>query len=177
MSTLVIIAHPEIQSAHVNQTWKETLQSRSDLVTVHDLYEIYPNGEIDVEKEQQLLSEHEHIVFQYPMFWMNYPPLLQKWFDEVYTHGFAFDGGDALKGKYFALAISCGQPEDHYQHSGPIGYSIEEVVVPLKAVINLVGGHYYGIHAIYNTDDIGNFATIAENADEYIGFIEKFAER
>ena len=50
-------------------------------------------------------------------------------------------------------------------------------MIPLKAVINLVGGHYYGIHAIYNTDDIESFNTIAENADAYIRFVEKFAEQ
>ncbi|GEP78748.1 hypothetical protein SCA05_05410 [Staphylococcus carnosus] len=78
-----------------------------------------------------------------------------------------------MKDKYFGLAISCGQPENHYSHSGPIGYTIDEVVTPLKAVINLVGGRYFGLHAMYDTDNIGNFADIAENADQYIAFLEK----
>ncbi|CAL28882.1 NAD(P)H-dependent oxidoreductase [Staphylococcus carnosus] len=173
MSTLVIIAHPGIQSANVNESWKKTIENRFELVTTHDLYTLYPDGKIDVEKEQKLVEQHDHIVFQYPMYWMNYPPLLQKWFDEVYTNGWAFKGGSALKDKYFGLAISCGQPENHYSHSGPIGYTIDEVVTPLKAVINLVGGRYFGLHAMYDTDNIGNFADIAENADQYIAFLEK----
>ncbi|MDY5061048.1 NAD(P)H-dependent oxidoreductase [Staphylococcus simulans] len=177
MSTLVIIAHPDIQEGDVNQVWKKTLEDRSDLVTVHDLYQTYPDGNIDVEYEQDLLQKHDHIIFQYPMFWMSYPPLLQQWFDEVYTHGFAFDGGDALKGKYFALAISCGQPQAHYKEDGPIGYTIDEICNPLKGVVNLVGGHFFGVHAIYQTDDIDNFATLAENADEYISFVERLQKQ
>lgn len=177
MSTLVIIAHPDIQEGDVNQVWKQKLEAHPDLVTVHDLYQAYPNGEIDVAHEQSLLEAHDHIIFQYPMFWMSYPPLLQHWFDEVYTHGFAFDGGDALKGKHFALAISCGQPEQNYNENGPIGYTIDEICHPLKGVVNLVGGHFFGIHAIYQTDDIDHVATITENADQYILFIEQFQKQ
>ncbi|GEP78749.1 hypothetical protein SCA05_05420 [Staphylococcus carnosus] len=76
MSTLVIIAHPGIQSANVNESWKKTIENRFELVTTHDLYTLYPDGKIDVEKEQKLVEQYDHIVFQYPMYWMNYPPLL-----------------------------------------------------------------------------------------------------
>ena len=61
MSTLVIIAHPDIQEGDVNQVWKKTLEDRSDLVTVHDLYQTYPDGNIDVEYEQALLQKHDYI--------------------------------------------------------------------------------------------------------------------
>lgn len=173
MSTLVIVAHPNKEKKSINQTWKETLENRFELVTVHDLYNTYPDSDIDVKKEQDLLNQHEHIVFQFPLYWMSYPPLLQKWLDQVFTNNYVLEGESALKGKVFGLAVSCGQPKEIFSKNGPVGYTLEEVNTHLKAVIHIVGGKFFGIHAIYDTDNIDNFAQVAENADEYITFVEK----
>ena len=43
-------------------------------VTVHDLYESYPD--IDVAREQALVEIHDVIVFHHPMRWYNCPALL-----------------------------------------------------------------------------------------------------
>lgn len=76
MSTLVIIAHPNMTQSKVNKAWKLALQQR-DEVTVHDLYSIYPNEVIDIEAEQQLLEQYETIIFQFPLYWYSYPPLFK----------------------------------------------------------------------------------------------------
>ena len=39
-------------------------------VTFHDLYEAYPDFEIDADREQALLTAHDLIVMQHPL----YPP-------------------------------------------------------------------------------------------------------
>jgi putative NADPH-quinone reductase len=50
------------------------------------LYKVYPDGNIDVEKEQKLIESH------------NCPPLLKKWLDDVLTYTWAYgSGGDKLK--------------------------------------------------------------------------------
>ncbi|WP_114602669.1 NAD(P)H-dependent oxidoreductase [Staphylococcus sp. EZ-P03] len=174
MSTLVIIAHPNLNESTVNQAWKEQLKQHSELVDVHDLYQAYPNGKIDVKKEQHLIAQYDHIVFQYPVFWLNYPPLLQEWFDQVYSGDFDFDS-DGLKGKRFALAVSCGQPKAHYQKDNAIGFTLEEICSPIIGVVHLVGGKFFDIHAIYETDKINNKSELAGNTADYIRFLEKFS--
>ena len=63
MKTLVLIAHPNLSESRFNQTWKTALAHHD--VTVHDLYASYPDGKINSQKEQDLLIQHDRIVFQY----------------------------------------------------------------------------------------------------------------
>ena len=62
---LIVYAHPAHQRSRANRA---LLNRISDLhnVTVHDLYETYPDFFIDVEAEQKLLLEHDAIVIQHP---------------------------------------------------------------------------------------------------------------
>lgn len=92
MKTLVIVIHPNLETSVVNKTWMNRLKQEKD-ITVHDLYGEYPNFIIDVEKEQQLLLDHERIVFQFPMYWYSSPALLKQWEDDVLTHGWAYGTG------------------------------------------------------------------------------------
>lgn len=58
MKTLIIVAHPNLQSSRVNRTLADTIRKRPD-TTVHALYETYPDHVIDVAQEQSLLDRHE----------------------------------------------------------------------------------------------------------------------
>lgn len=139
MKTLVIVAHPNLEQSRINKRWVEELKGKSD-VTIHDLYEAYPNEQIDVEREQQLLLEHDRIVFQFPFYWYSTPPLLKKWQDFVLTYGWAY-GSDGVKlhGKELLLALSTGSPKENYQHSGMNKFTMEEFLRPLEATSNLIG--------------------------------------
>lgn len=66
--TLVIVTHPDIDKSVVNKRWVEELQKHRDLVTIHQLHEHYPDHMIDVAAEQQLLLDHDNIIFQFPFF-------------------------------------------------------------------------------------------------------------
>jgi len=59
-----------------------TLAKRQD-VTIHPLYEAYPDWSIDVTREHELLLAHDRIVLQFPFYWYSSPPLLKKWLDFV----------------------------------------------------------------------------------------------
>ncbi|ETT59992.1 NAD(P)H oxidoreductase [Paenibacillus sp. FSL H8-457] len=87
MKTLVIVAHPGLhEGSRINRELTETVGHHPE-VTVHDLYQRYPDGIIDIAAEQQLLLRHDRIVFQFPFWWYSSPPLLKHWFDEVLTFG------------------------------------------------------------------------------------------
>ncbi len=98
-----------IDQSVVNKRWVEELEKHPDQFTVHQIYQAYPDGVIDVAKEQALVEEHENLVFQFPVYWFNCPPLLKQWLDEVLTYGWAYGStGDKLKNKKFMLAVSAG---------------------------------------------------------------------
>lgn len=69
-------------------------------VTVHRVYEAYPEEKIDVATEQKLLTEHDRIVLQFPFYWYSSPSLLKQWEDDVLTYGWALGNkGDKLHGR------------------------------------------------------------------------------
>ena len=90
MKTLIIAAHPHIAQSVVNKRWLDELAKHPDRFTVHRLYTAYPDGKIDITREQALVEAHGGIVFQFPVYWFNCPPLLKQWFDDVLTYGWAY---------------------------------------------------------------------------------------
>lgn len=136
MKTLIILSHPTYEESGTQQFLIQSITSPPlENVTLHILEEAYPNGNIDVKREQALLKEHDRIIFQFPFYWYSSPPLLKKWQDEVLTEHFAFGyRGDRLKGKDFGLILSVGIAEKEYQSGGQEGYSISELTKPYQAL-------------------------------------------
>ncbi|MCH5337102.1 MAG: NAD(P)H-dependent oxidoreductase, partial [Campylobacter sp.] len=83
MKTLIILAHPDIKNSRINKALK-TVALESG-VSISELYEKYPNFNIDIKKEQELLVAHDRIILQFPCFWYSSPPLLKKYFDDIFT--------------------------------------------------------------------------------------------
>lgn len=172
MKVLVLIAHPHIEKSRVNAGWKKALLSHSDgSITVHDLYEHYPDEYIDIKHEQKLLLSHDRIVFQFPFYWYSTPPLLKKWMDEVLAFGWAYGpGGSALRGKELILAISIGGAKNSYGADGYNYYTISELTRPLQATANLTGMHFlphFVLHSAVSADQ----AEIDKSTEEYIRHI------
>lgn len=136
MKTLVILSHPTFEESGTQQFLIQSITSPPlEQVTLHILEQAYPDGNIDVKREQELLKEHDRILFQFPFYWYSSPPLLKKWQDEVLTEHFAFGyRGDRLKGKDFGLILSVGIAEKEYQSGGQEGFSISELTKPYQAL-------------------------------------------
>ncbi len=134
MKTLILVVHPHLNESLINKRWVEELQKHSDKYEVHRLYEAYPDGKIGVAGEQQLMERYERIVFQYPLYWFNCPPLFKTWLDEVLTYGWAYgsQSGYKMGGKKIALAITAGIDEHEYAASGKYRYTIEELTRPFE---------------------------------------------
>ncbi|PWK06997.1 NAD(P)H-dependent oxidoreductase [Tumebacillus permanentifrigoris] len=145
MKVLVLVAHPNFEGSRVNQRWAQELEAHEN-VTVHNLYQVYPDGAIDVAREQQLLLDHDRIVLQFPLYWYSTPSLLKKWQDDVLQYGFAYGSeGNKLNGKDFVVAISTGGPAEAYQAGGYNQYTLSELLRPLQATANLIGARYLPI--------------------------------
>lgn len=130
----MIISHPEIMESGSQQYLLSSIPENKN-ITVHHLETAYPDFNIDVEKEQALLKQHERIIFQFPFYWYSAPGLLKKWQDEVLTDGFAYGKrGKALAGKEFGLVMSMGVKEEEYQPGGREVFSIDELTKPFQAM-------------------------------------------
>ncbi|MGT2357467.1 NAD(P)H-dependent oxidoreductase [Staphylococcus aureus] len=45
---------------------------------MHDLYREYPDFIINVKREQELVENHDNIIFQFPLYWYSSPSLLKN---------------------------------------------------------------------------------------------------
>ena len=96
---LIIFAHPRFEKSAINSMLVKSIPDLPE-ITFHDLYEKYPDFNIDIEHEKKLLVEHQVIIWQHPFYWYSAPPLLKQWIDLVLEFGWAYGpGGDALQGK------------------------------------------------------------------------------
>ncbi|MGM0753233.1 MAG: NAD(P)H-dependent oxidoreductase [Bacillota bacterium] len=139
MKTLVLVGHPDLKESRMNKSWSERLEKEEN-VTVHYLYKEYPNMNIDVKREQNLLLEFDRIVFQFPFFWYSTPAMLKEWQDKVLEYGWAYGAeGTKLHGKEFLVVTSTGGPVGAYRSGGFNHYSMSELLKPLQATANLTG--------------------------------------
>lgn len=151
MKTLVIVDHPQISTSIIHKRWMQELMLSPEKFEIHHLNALYPNSEIDVAFEQQLISSFDRIVFQFPFYWFNCPPLLKKWLDEVLTYGWAYgkNSGYAFHKKEVYLAISAGIDEEEYTHMGKYKYTIEELLRPFELTFEYIKTNYRGTFIYY----------------------------
>ncbi|TDQ40360.1 NAD(P)H-dependent oxidoreductase [Aureibacillus halotolerans] len=170
--TLVIEAHPHLHDgSRANLCRVEALRSHSN-ITVHSLYEVYPDWTIDTKDEQQLLLDHDRIVLQYPLYWYSVTPLLKKWFDDVLEYGWAYGSkGVQLQGKQFILAITAGGTLEDYQAGGSDWFSISEYTKPLQATIVRCRGTFLPSWITYDADQLTEKQLQIEAA-AYVNYIQ-----
>ncbi|WGE89429.1 NAD(P)H-dependent oxidoreductase [Actinobacillus arthritidis] len=142
MKTLVIVAYPDLTSSRVNSALAKGAKSVAN-VEVCSLYELYPDGKIDVATEQAVLSQTDHIVLQFPMYWYSTPALLKQWQDDVLTYGWAYGSkGKALVGKTLSVAVSLGASENDYQPNSEMGHTVDEFLLPIKTMARYTNMQY-----------------------------------
>ncbi|MEX3619621.1 NAD(P)H-dependent oxidoreductase [Paenibacillus glucanolyticus] len=180
MKTLVIVTHPSIDTSVINQRWVEELQKYPDKYTVHELHKAYPDGNIDAEKEQQLIETHGSLVLQFPVYWFNCPPLLKKWLDDVFAYGWAYGsgGGDKLKDRKTALAVTAGIKEEDYREEGKYRYTLEQLLTPFETTFLYCRANYRSFFAYYGKEtepgvnDESSSSDLETNVREYLNFID-----
>lgn len=147
---LLVVAHPRLDRSIVNAGLLKELDDTSE-IEIHDLYEAYPDYQIDVDREQQRLASHDIIGLQFPLFWYAMPSLLKEWFDLVWLHGFAYGGGASqLVGKHLFCAISTGGDAQSYETGGYNGYSIPEFLRPIERTAALCRMRWAAPHILHN---------------------------
>lgn len=172
---LVILAHPDLKNSIVNQAWKRKAEECKEKVLIHDLYMEYPDYNIDVKKEKELLEKFENIILQFPFYWYSSPPLLKKWIDEVLEYGWAYGDDEnveyKLKNKKIGLAVTVGGPEDEYKKDGLVSYTMDDLLSPFKATINYVGAVHRGNFILFDAVPETEKEIIDDSAEKYVKYL------
>lgn len=127
---LVLFAHPAYEKSRINRRLLDAIHDVAG-VTIHDLYEAYPDFQIDVAAEQQRLVTHDVIVVQHPFYWYSAPALVKEYLDLVLEHGFAYGStGRALEGKVMMNATTTGGPEAAYAVGGRNRFTMRQLLAP-----------------------------------------------
>ncbi len=149
MRVLVYQAHPGQHHSHANHQMSAAVSDVAD-IEFCDLYALYPRHDIDVSAEQARLLKHDVIVFQVPFFWYSTPSIVKEWQDVVLEHGFAYgSGGNKLKGKIWAMALTCGAPESAYRSSGYNSFPLRSLLTPLEQTARLCQMRFIAPYVLY----------------------------
>ncbi len=173
---LILFAHPALEKSRVNRVMIDAVRDIPG-VTVHDLYEAYPDFFIDVEREQALLEAHEVVVLHHPFFWYSTPALVKEWEDLVLQHGWAYGSeANALVGKTMLSALTTGGRESAYRPEGLNRFTIRQLLAPIEQTAVLCGMEYlppFVAHGTLAMDEAG----IRHHAEDYRRLIEALRDQ
>jgi glutathione-regulated potassium-efflux system ancillary protein KefG len=134
---LILFAHPRFEKSKTNRALLKNIGERQG-VTLNDLYEQYPDFNIDVDREKELLLAHQIIIWHHPFYMYSAPALLKQWIDLVLEYGWAHGkDGDFLKNKIIFNAITAGGTREVYAPGGYNRFTIREFLVPFEQTATL----------------------------------------
>jgi len=162
----ILIFHPLLHKSRVNRSLLKAVEGLEG-VSVRYMYDLYPEYQIDIKKEQELFLENDIIIWQHPLYWYSSPSLLKEWLDLVLEHGFAYGkAGRALEGKSVMSAISAGGRRDTYGSVEGVAFSIRHLLAPFEQTVKLCRMHYLPPFVTHGTHLL-NAEQIKKAADEY----------
>jgi len=149
---LVLFAHPLYERSLINKNLCKAYKNVEG-ITLHDLYEAYPDFEIDTKYEKSLLLNHDIIIWHHPFYWYSCPPLLKQWIDIVLEFKWAYGPeGVALQGKFVIQTISAGGTQLAYSSEGGNKYPIRQYLIPFQQTANLCKMSYLPPFVVYDSN-------------------------
>lgn len=153
---LILFAHPALEKSRIHRSFIKHIKDL-DHVTFHDLYELYPDFDVNVKREQELLLRHDIIIWQHPFYWYSCPALIKQWQDLVLEHGWAYGrGGTALTGKRVFNVISCAGSREVYRREGKNRFTINELLAPFDQTAFLCHMEYMPPFVVHSTPHLSD---------------------
>jgi len=148
---LIIFAHPLFEKSHAHKALISHIP-KSEYITIRDLYELYPEFNIDVKIEQEALEQNDIIILQHPMYWYSCPPILKQWIDLVLEYNWAYGSkGNALQGKFLFQTITTGGNKENYNSKGKDRFTIYELLEPFNQTAQVCKMIYLPPYVIHGT--------------------------
>ncbi|HEX4936588.1 MAG TPA: NAD(P)H-dependent oxidoreductase [Gemmatimonadaceae bacterium] len=176
---LVLFAHPALEKSRVHRRLAASAQALARTlpgsVTFHDLYEEYPDFDVDPRREQALLEAHDVVLFQFPIYWYAPPALIKQWEDLVLEHGWAYGtGGTRLRGKHLGCVATTGGRAAAYAAGALNRFTIREFLLPLDQTAVLCGMRFLPPYLIQGTH-LMEPPAIEEHATHYAATLAALA--
>lgn len=168
---LVLFAHPAPQRAPLMRALAAAARELPG-VLVQDLYEIYPDFDVDGGRERTLLLDARLVVFLYPVRWYGMPSLMREWMEVTLQPGWAYaraqDGEmrGKLRDKGFWLVTSTGSGPEAYGPDGLHGRPFEDFLPPVEQAARLLGMDWHEPLVMHGAAGIVDGA-IEANVDEF----------
>ncbi|SFW20517.1 NAD(P)H-dependent oxidoreductase [Cellulophaga fucicola] len=172
---LILFSHPKFEKSRANSILVDKIKDKEG-VTFCDLYERYPDFNIDVEAEKELLTAHDIIIWHHPFYWYSCPPLMKQWIDMVLEFGWAYGpNGNALNTKKCLNVITTGGTRALYCEKGTNSFSVTEFLRPFEQTANLCGMRYLPPFTIMGTHKIEDkeLHDYADKYDKLIGLLQQ----
>jgi len=173
--TLMILAHPNLGNSIANKIIAEEVGKLNN-VEVRDIAKLYPDFNINTEEEQKALLKVDRIIFQYPIYWYNMPPILKQWFDQVLTYGFSYgENSYNLEGKEMMVSVTTGGAEEGYEG----GILDSKILFPLEGTAGFCKMKYlkptvlHGVMAMPGMDTVPFINLAQEQAKNIIENLNK----
>lgn len=148
---LILFAHPRFEKSRVNRALLAGIDTLPQ-VTLRDLYEDYPDFNVDVEREKELLGSHRVIVWHHPFYMYSCPPLLKQWMDLVLEYGWAHGRGVySLEDRIVFNALTSGGTRETYAAKGHNRFTVREFLAPFEQTARLCRMRYLPPFAVQGT--------------------------
>lgn len=175
----LIYAHPHPARSRANRLLLEAARGVPSVI-VRSLYDSYPDFEIDVAAERQLLVESQMIVWQHPLMWYSAPALQKLWFDTVLANGWATgEGGTALVGKTCLWVTTTGAASADYTPAGVHRFPFDAFVPAMEMTARYCGMHWLPplvVHAAHQIDAAALQQHAAQYRQRLLSFIAEAAD-
>lgn len=177
---LILYAHPNPKSFNhaLLETVLDSLEKAGATAKVKDLYAMQfksvldaedltriKAGDIpqDIKQEQNDLLWATHLIFIYPIWWMDRPAILKGWFDRVFLYGFAHKSGQGLLKHERALVLqTTGEPAAFYTEGGKTPAFHETVAEGSLGFCGIDAVKVHTFYQVITAGDEGRKAMLAE---------------
>jgi putative NADPH-quinone reductase len=127
--TLIIASHPYPERSVVNKAlWEVARNAEAVFKNLETAYGDNLRG-FDRTAERRLYSEMDRLVLMFPIHWFNLTPMLKAYLNEIWGVG----PPPELRGKEMLVVTTAGGEASAYTREGRLGFTIEEVLTPLRA--------------------------------------------
>lgn len=172
---LILFAHPRFEKSRVNRSLLSALPL-SEAITLHDLYERYPDHNIDVEAEKQLLAAHDVLIWHHPFYTFSAPAILKQWMDLVLEYGWAHgEGGNALKDKTAFNVVTTGGSRESYGPDGFNRFTLHEFLRPFEQTACLCKMIYLPPFAVQGTHRLSD-GEMMRHAGDYAFLLQLLSD-
>ena len=171
-NVLIHFAHPALEKSRTNRVLIDAVRDLPS-VTVNDLYEQYPDFDIDIDREQDLLLRHDYILLHHPMYWYSAPAIIKQWEDLTLEHGWAYGKeGNALVGKKMMNVFTSGGPQEAYTETGFHQFTVRQFLTPFERTATLCKMIYLPPFAVHGTHRMTDEEVLAA-AQQYRTLVQR----